>query len=192
MKDHRQRDRQSLANSQYRSFMGYMKNYLSDHTIKGWAIKESESGSPNFVGQIDPSDNRISGFGYHYTKHIHDLLVVSFNIVFQAGLREMCRTEIICSYALADNEKEIHKNPNQISCYPLDEEDVLEKNDPYISEVWRIAEKMDISSLKSVRKSDLISRGHQNMEEMAECAAAFLNPMVMVAIGAKKSKKKRN
>lgn len=185
MKDQRQKDRQSLANSQYRFFMKFMASHLADPVFKEWAQKEAITGSPNFVGQIDPSDSRISGFGVHYTRHIHERLLVSFNMVFQAGLREMCRTEVICSYALADDEKKILVNPEQVSCFPLDEDDVLEKDDSYIWHVWNTAEKVGVNGLKSIRKSELGSRGQQGMEDMAECSAALINPLICIAIGAR-------
>lgn len=185
MKDQLQKDRQSLANSQYRAFMKTFAKYLADPLAKEWAEKQSQHGAPSFTGQIDPTDSRISGYSFSYTRHVHKLLVVSFNLTFQAGIREMCRTEIICSYSLADNEKTLREHPDHAACFPLEEEDVLEHDDPYLWQVWQTAEKMNVHGIQCVRKSDLSTRGKKNMDEMAECAAGLINPMISIAIGAR-------
>ena len=185
MRDQLQKERQSVANTQYRAFMQVFGNYLSDPLAKEWAEKQALHGAPYYIGQIDPSDSRISGYGMNYTRHVHQLLVVSFSITFQAGIREMCGTEVVCSYALAESEKTIHETPENATCLPVEEEDVLEKDDPYLWRVWQAAEKMSLHGIRFVRKSELGSKGKQNMDDMAECAAGLMNPMISSAIAAR-------
>lgn len=159
--------------------------YTADPLTKEWAEKQAQYGAPSFISQIDPVDSHISGYGIGYTRHIHKLLVVNFNLTFQAGIREMCRTEVMCCYALADSEKTIREHPDCAECFPMEEEDVLEKDDPYLWQVWQTAEKMNLHGIQFVRKSTLNTRGKKNMDEMAECAAGMVNPMITIAINAR-------
>jgi len=165
--------------------MAVFARYLADPLAKEWAEKQATCGAPTYISQIDPVDSSISGFGIGYTRHVYGLLLVNFNLTFQAGIREMCRTEVMCCYALADNAKAIRETPEHAECLPMEEEDVLEKDDPYLWQVWQAAEKMNLHGIQFVRKSILGTRGRKNMEEMAECGAGMMNPMIQIAINAR-------
>lgn len=203
MKDHRQKDRQSLANTQYRAFMEVLAEHLADPKMCAWATKESQSGSPLYTSQIDPCDPDVSGYSAYYTHPIHGKIVVCFQLLFQAGIREMCRTEIQCFYGLADSVKDVKVNPHKVPCITVWEEQVVELDDPYLYQIWTSAEKMGIQGKRCIRKQDIATRGRKlkgdrvpesrkfidaedkkNFEVLAECAAGFINPMIAVATNA--------
>jgi hypothetical protein len=192
MKEQVQKERRIIARAQYRDFMKIYADYIDDPLAKTWAEKQASRGTPLPVHKIDFMDKTSFGYGIRYTRHIHKLLAISFELTFQAGLREMCNTEVLCFLSLAKSKKSIQESPDCFYCEPIFEEDILKKNDPYLWQVWGVAEKMGLEGVQFVVKSQLESKGKKNMEEMAECAAGIMNPLIFIAINAKESIDKKD